>query len=76
MNNGWLGYRPIGAKRKSLTPIKHNLCWQSPILGTTITVQRLQKRGYIPLAYMYNEITATLPTKANSLLAPPIFDSP
>ncbi len=26
---------------------------QNPILGTTITVERLQKRGYIPLAEMY-----------------------
>ncbi|WP_081736142.1 group II intron maturase-specific domain-containing protein [Saccharicrinis fermentans] len=49
---------------------------QSPILGTTITIKRLQKRGYIALASMYNEITSSLPSRDNSLLAPPIFDSP
>ena len=40
---------------------------QSPILGTTITVGRLQKRGYVALADMYNQITATLSSKPNSL---------
>lgn len=40
---------------------------QSPILGTTITVERLQKRGYISLASMYNEMTSSLPTKTNTL---------
>jgi len=40
---------------------------QSPILGTTITVERLQKRGYISLASMYNEMTSYLPTETNSL---------
>jgi len=40
---------------------------QSPILGTTITVDRLRKRGYIPLASMYNEITSSLPSNSNSL---------
>jgi group II intron reverse transcriptase/maturase len=29
---------------------------QSPILGTTITVDRLKKRGYIPLLELYNQI--------------------
>jgi group II intron reverse transcriptase/maturase len=29
---------------------------QSPILGTTITVERLKKRGYIPLLELYNQI--------------------
>ena len=29
---------------------------QSPILGTTITVERLRKRGYIPLLELYNQI--------------------
>jgi hypothetical protein len=28
---------------------------QSPILGTTITVERLKKRGYIPLLELYNQ---------------------
>jgi group II intron reverse transcriptase/maturase len=40
---------------------------QSPILGTTITVERLQKRGYISLVSMYNEMTSSLSTKAKSL---------
>ena len=29
---------------------------QSPILGTTITVERLKKRGYIPLWELYNQV--------------------
>jgi len=29
---------------------------QSPILGTTITVERLKKRGYIPLLEIYNQV--------------------
>ena len=29
---------------------------QSPILGTTITVERLKKRGYIPMLELYNQI--------------------
>jgi len=29
---------------------------QSPILGTTITVERLKMRGYIPLLELYNEV--------------------
>lgn len=40
---------------------------QSPILGTTITIDRLKKRGYIPLAEMYNKVASTLPTNPNSL---------
>jgi hypothetical protein len=28
---------------------------QSPILGTTITVERLKKRGYVPLLELYNQ---------------------
>jgi len=35
---------------------------QSPILGTTITVARLKKRGYIPLETMYQQMTANLIT--------------
>jgi len=27
---------------------------KTPILGTTITIDRLKKRGYVPLAEMYN----------------------
>ena len=40
---------------------------QSPILRTTITIDRLKKRGYIPLADMYNQITSSLPFNSNSL---------
>ena len=29
---------------------------QSPILGTTITVERLKLRGYTPLLEVYNQI--------------------
>ena len=29
---------------------------QSPIFGTTITVERLKKRGYVPLLELYNQI--------------------
>ena len=29
---------------------------QSPILGTTITVERLKKRGYISLLELYNQL--------------------
>ena len=29
---------------------------QSPILGTTITVERLKMRGYVPLLELYNEV--------------------
>ncbi|MBT7484628.1 group II intron reverse transcriptase/maturase [Candidatus Peregrinibacteria bacterium] len=37
---------------------------QSPILGTTITVERLKNRGYIPLLELYNQI------KPNTILFP------
>ncbi len=39
---------------------------QSPILGTTITIDRLKKRGYVPLAEMYNLMVLKLST-SNSL---------
>ncbi len=29
---------------------------QSPILGITITIERLEKRGYISLSSMYNQM--------------------
>ena len=35
---------------------------QSPILGTTITVERLKMRGYISLLELYNQIK---PVKAD-----------
>ncbi len=34
---------------------------QSPILGTTITVDRLKKRGYVPLLDLYNEVKPKSP---------------
>lgn len=39
---------------------------QSPILGTTITISRLKKRGYIPLSDMYMKMTSNL-VSSNSL---------
>ena len=39
---------------------------QSPILGTTITIDRLKKRGYVPLAEMYNQMVLKL-ANSNSL---------
>jgi len=39
---------------------------QSPILGTTITVERLKLRGYIPLLELYNQV------KPNTVLFPMI----
>ena len=39
---------------------------QSPILGTTITVERLKSRGYIPLLELYNHV------KPNTVLFPMI----
>jgi len=33
---------------------------QSPILGTTLTKKRLQKRGYISLSHMFRLITKDL----------------
>jgi len=39
---------------------------QSPILGTTITIDRLKKRGYVPLAEMYNQMALKL-ANSNSL---------
>ena len=43
---------------------------QSPILGTTITISRLKKRGYVSLSDVYEMKTATLVNK-NSLF--PMF---
>jgi hypothetical protein len=39
---------------------------QSPILGTTITIDRLKKRGYVPMAEMYNQMALKL-ANSNSL---------
>ncbi len=40
---------------------------QSPILGTTITIERLEKCGYISLASMFNQLISKLFHKTNSL---------
>jgi len=40
---------------------------QSPFLGTTITIDRLHKRGYIALADMHNQIHSLLASNANAL---------
>ncbi len=40
---------------------------QSPILGTTITIERLQKRGYISLADMHNQLHSLLTSNVNTL---------
>jgi RNA-directed DNA polymerase len=39
---------------------------QSPILGTTITIARLKKRGYIPMLEAFNSIS---PNYNNSLFS-------
>jgi hypothetical protein len=33
---------------------------QSPILGTTITMDRLKKRGYVPILEIYKSISTQL----------------
>ena len=33
---------------------------QSPILGTTITLERMKRRGYIPLLEIYQQISPQL----------------
>lgn len=40
---------------------------QSPILGTTITIDRLKKRGYIPLVEMYQKMASSGFTNQYSL---------
>lgn len=44
---------------------------QSPILGTTITLARLRKRGYVSLSTVYEKKTANLFGKGNTLF--PMF---
>ena len=44
---------------------------QSPILGTTITLARLRKRGYVSLSTIYEKKTANLSGKGNTLF--PMF---
>jgi group II intron reverse transcriptase/maturase len=67
----WHHWKKPERKRKNLIRLgvdtEHAYAWsrsrkggwaiaQSPILGTTITVKRLEKRGYISLLELYNQI--------------------
>jgi len=67
----WHHWKKPERKRKNLIRLgvdqDHAYAWsrsrmggwaiaQSPILGTTITVERLKKRGYVPLLELYNQI--------------------
>jgi group II intron reverse transcriptase/maturase len=67
----WHHWKKPEKKRRSLIRLgvdpEHAYAWsrsrkggwaiaQSPILGTTITVKRLEKRGYISLLELYNQI--------------------
>jgi hypothetical protein len=47
---------PIPIHRESRSRMGGWAIAQSPILGTTITVERLKKRGYIPMLEIYNQI--------------------
>ena len=51
-----LGVKPDKAFQWSRSRMGGWAIAQSPILGTTITVDRLKKRGYIPLLELYNQI--------------------
>ncbi len=78
----WHHWKKPERKRKNLIRLgvdpDHAYAWsrsrmggwaiaQSPILGTTITVKRLEKQGYISLSSMYNHMTSKLFHKTNSL---------
>lgn len=67
----WHHWKKPERKRKNLIRLgvdpEHAYAWsrsrmggwriaQSPILGTTITVERLEKRGYISLLELYNQL--------------------
>jgi len=67
----WHHWKKPEKKRRSLIRLgvdhDHAYAWsrsrmggwaiaQSPILGTTITVERLKKRGYVPLLELYTQI--------------------
>jgi RNA-directed DNA polymerase len=67
----WHHWKKPEKKRRSLirlgVDMEHAYAWsrsrmggwriaQSPIMGTTITVERLEKRGYISLLELYNQI--------------------
>jgi len=47
----------------------------NPILGITITIDRLKKIGYVPLAEMYNQMVLKL-ANSNSLLTNVDFQFP
>jgi len=51
-----LGIEPQQAYQWSRSRMGGWAIAQSPILGTTITVERLKKRGYIPLLELYNQV--------------------
>jgi len=51
-----LGVEPDQAYQWSHTRMGGWRVAQSPILGTTITVERLKLRGYIPLLELYNQV--------------------
>jgi group II intron reverse transcriptase/maturase len=51
-----LGVEPAKAWQWSRSRMGGWAIAQSPILGTTITVERLKKRGYVPLLELYNQI--------------------
>lgn len=51
-----LGVSPDQAYQWSRTRIGGWRVAQSPILGTTITVERLKKRGYVSLLELYNQV--------------------
>lgn len=51
-----LGISPEQAWQWSRTRMGGWKVAQSPILGTTITVERLKMRGYVPLLELYNSV--------------------
>lgn len=59
-----LGIKPNQAYAWSRTNMGGWAVAQSPILGTTITIKRLKKRGYIPMSEYFNSIS---PNYKNSL---------
>jgi group II intron reverse transcriptase/maturase len=59
-----LGIKPNQAYAWSRTNMGGWAVAQSPILGTTITIKRLKRRGYIPMSEYFNSIS---PNYNNSL---------
>lgn len=56
-----LGVNPDKAYQWSRSRMGGWAIAQSPILGTTITVDRLKMRGYVPLLDLYNEVRPKSP---------------